>query len=77
MDTYMKAKLSVTLQVLTELKVVFKEDADLELNVVKTVILPVHGVTQQSVFYVVHSIITDSPALTHLRAKIALRFLLT
>ncbi len=58
----------MTLQVLTEVKVVFKEDSVLELNVVKTVILPVRGVTQQSVFDVVYSIIVDSPALTHLRA---------
>ena len=76
-DGYIKTKLPVTLQVLTELEVVFKEDAGLELNVFKTFILPVHGVTQQSVFDVVHSIIVDSPTLTNLRAKIALRLLLT
>ena len=39
-DGYIKAKLSVALQVLAELKTVFKEDAGLELNVQKTVILP-------------------------------------
>jgi hypothetical protein len=39
-DGYIKTKLSVALQVLTELKTVFKEDAVLELNVSKTVILP-------------------------------------
>jgi hypothetical protein len=31
---------------LAKRKIVFKEDADLEFNVDKTVILPVHGVTQ-------------------------------
>ena len=39
-DGYIKAKLSVTLQVLVELKSVFKADAGLELNVSKTSILP-------------------------------------
>jgi hypothetical protein len=38
-DGYIKTKLSVTLQVLTEFKSVFKEVTGLELNVVKTVIL--------------------------------------
>jgi hypothetical protein len=44
-DGYIKAKLSVSLQVLVELEAVFKEGADLELNVAKTVILPAKGVT--------------------------------
>ncbi len=38
-DGYIKAKLIVALQVLAELKNVFKEDAGLELNVCKTSIL--------------------------------------
>ena len=38
-DGYIKAKLSVALQVLAELKDVFKADAGLELNVAKTAIL--------------------------------------
>ena len=71
-DGYIKAKLSVALQVLAELKAVFKEDAGLELNVAKTVILPAKGVTQQAAFDVAHSIIAASPALTHLQAEIAL-----
>jgi hypothetical protein len=49
-DGYIKAKLSVALQVLAELKAVFKADAGLELNVSKTSILPSKGVTVQSVF---------------------------
>jgi hypothetical protein len=57
-DGYIKDKLSVTLQVLTDLLVVFKEDTDLDLNVPKTVILPVQGVTEQVVFGVLHIIIT-------------------
>jgi hypothetical protein len=39
-DGYMKAKLSIDLQVFPELKTVFKEDPGLELNVSKTSILP-------------------------------------
>ncbi len=38
-DGYIKAKLSIVLQVLVELKAVFKSDAGLELNVSKTSIL--------------------------------------
>ncbi len=43
-DGYIKVKLSISLQVLVELKAVFKEDAGLELNVSKTSILPSKGV---------------------------------
>jgi hypothetical protein len=68
-DGYIKVKLSVALQVLTELKHVFKEDASLELNVSKTSILS-KGVTQQVAFDVAQSIITASPALTHISVKI-------
>jgi hypothetical protein len=39
-DGYIKTKLSIALQVLAELKAVFKADAGLELNVSKTSILP-------------------------------------
>jgi hypothetical protein len=46
-DGYTKAKLSVALQVLAELKYVLKQDAGLELNVSKTSILP-KGVTNQA-----------------------------
>jgi hypothetical protein len=49
-DGYIKAKLSVILQVLPELKTVFKADAGLELNVSKTSILPAKGVSQQVAF---------------------------
>jgi hypothetical protein len=45
-DAYIKAKMTVALQVLAELKRVLKEDAGLELNVSKTSILP-KGITQQ------------------------------
>ena len=71
-DGYIKVKLSVVLQVLTELKAVFKEDAALELSVSKTVILPAKGVTQQVAFDVAQSIITASPALTHLSGDLVL-----
>jgi hypothetical protein len=63
--------LNVTLQVLAKLKAVFKADAGLELNVSKTVILP-KGITQQAAFDVTHSILTTSPALTHLTADVVL-----
>jgi hypothetical protein len=39
-DGYIKAKLNVVVQVLTELKCVLKEDVGLDLNVSKTSILP-------------------------------------
>jgi hypothetical protein len=61
----------VVLQVLTELKTVFKEDTDLELNVHKTVILT-KGITQQVVFDVAHRILTSTPVLTHLTADVTL-----
>jgi len=48
-DGYIKAKLIVALQVLADLKHVFKEDVGLDLNVAKTAIRP-KGVTQQSAF---------------------------
>ena len=54
-----------------ELKSVFKEDADLDLNVSKTSILP-QGVTQEVTFDVVEGIITVSPSLTHLSSDLAL-----
>ena len=71
-DGYIKAKLSIALQVLAELKAVFKADAGLELNVSKTSILPGKGVTQQVAFDVAQGIITASPDLTHLSDDLAL-----
>ena len=71
-DGYIKAKLSIALQVLAELKAVFKADTGLELNGSKTSILPAKGVTQQVVFDVVQDIITVSPDLTHLSDDLAL-----
>ncbi len=55
-DGYIKAKLSVVIQVLTEVKRVLKEDTDLELNVSKTSVLP-KGVSQEAVFDVTQNII--------------------
>jgi hypothetical protein len=54
-DGYIKAKLSVALQILAELKHVLKQDAGLELNVSKTSVLP-KGVTQQAAFDVAQNI---------------------
>ncbi len=61
----------MVLQVLAELKTVFKADVGLELNVSKTVILP-KGITQKTVFDVAHRILTTSPALTHLTVDVPL-----
>jgi hypothetical protein len=65
-DGYIKPKLSIALQVLTELKTVFKTDGGLELNVSKTSILP-KGVTPQAVFDMTQTIIPATSSLTHLR----------
>jgi hypothetical protein len=61
----MKAKLSVALQVLAELKHVLKQDAGLKLNVSKTFILP-KGVSAQAAFDVVQNIIQVTPTPAHL-----------
>ena len=53
------------LQVLAELKAVFKADAGLELNVSKTSILP-KGVTAQAAFDMAQTIMQASPSLAHL-----------
>ena len=70
-DGYIKVKLSVTLQVLAELKTVFKADDGLDLNVSKTDILP-EGITQETVFDVAYIILTTNPALTYLTADVVL-----
>jgi hypothetical protein len=64
-DGYIKAKLSVALQVLAEPKNVFFQDAGLELNVSKTSILP-KSVTTQAAFEVAQNILQASPSLAHL-----------
>ncbi len=70
-DGYIKAKLSIALQVLVELKAVFKADAGLELNVSKTSILP-KGVTAQAAFDMARTIMQATPTLTHLTKKVSL-----
>ncbi len=52
--------MSVALKVLTDLKRVLKEEAGLELNISKTVILP-EATTQQAIFDVAHGFINDTP----------------
>ena len=64
-DGYMKSKLSVSLQVMDELKHVFEEDAGLEINVSKTSILP-KGTTAQTVFDMAQTIMEATPSLDHL-----------
>ncbi len=70
-DGYIKGKLNVTLQVLTELKYVLETDVGLEINVSKTSILP-KGVTSQTVFDVVQNIIQGKPTLSHLSGDVLL-----
>jgi hypothetical protein len=65
-DGYIKAKLSIALQVLAELKAVFKADAGLEVNVSKTSIFP-KGTTAQAVFDMAQTIMQATASLTHLR----------
>ncbi len=65
-DGYIKPKLSTALQVLAELKAVFKADAGLELYVVKTSILS-KGVTVQTVFDMSQTIMQATASLAHLR----------
>ena len=70
-DGYIKAKLSVALQVLAELKRFLKEDAGLELSISKTAVLP-KAVSQQAAFDAAHNIINASPTLTHLSGDVLL-----
>jgi hypothetical protein len=70
-DGYIKDKLNVTLQVLTDLKYVLKTDVGLEINVSKTSILP-KGVTDQTVFDLVQNIIQGKPTLSHLNGDVLL-----
>ena len=70
-DGYIKAKLSVALQVLAELERILKEDAGLELNVAKTSVLP-KGISQQEAFDAAHKIVGTRPTLTHLSADVVL-----
>jgi len=71
-DGYIKAKLSVALQVLAELKAVFKADAGLELNVSKTSILPSKGVTAQAALDMAQTIMQATPTLAHLSNDVLL-----
>jgi hypothetical protein len=70
-DGYMKVKLRVVLQVLVDFDHVLKQDADLELNVSKTFILP-KGITDQTAFDVAQTIIQATPTLTHLSGDVLL-----
>jgi hypothetical protein len=56
---------------LADLKVVFKADAGLELNVSKTSILP-KGVTVQAVFDMARTIMQATPTLTYLTNEVLL-----
>jgi hypothetical protein len=70
-DGYIKGKLSVTLQVLVDLKRVLKEDAGLELKISKTTILP-KAITKQVIFDVAHGFIQATPQLTQLSGEVSL-----
>jgi hypothetical protein len=71
-DGYIKTKLSVSLQVLTELKTVFKTDTGLELNVSKTSILPSKGVTAQAAIDMEQTIMQATPSIDHLSNDVLL-----
>ena len=62
----------MALQVLAELKAVFKADAGLELNVSKTSILPSKGVTDQAAFDLAQTIMQATPTLAHLNNDVLL-----
>jgi len=70
-DGYIKARMSVALQVLADLKHVFKEDVGLDLNISNTSVLP-KGVAQQAAFDIAQRIIYHNSALTHLNADVSL-----
>jgi hypothetical protein len=70
-DGYIKGKLSVVLQVLSELKRVLKEDTGLELNISKTAILS-KDITQQTIFDVAHTFINITPQLSQLNGELSL-----
>ena len=56
---------------LAELKHVLKEDAGLELNISKTVILP-KVITQEAIFDVDHDFINVTPELTQISGEVSL-----
>jgi hypothetical protein len=64
-DGYIKVKLSVTLEVLSDVKYVIKEDAGLDLNFDKTKIL-VKGVSAADVHAAAHRILNTDLPLAHL-----------
>ncbi len=68
-DGYIEGKMSVTLQLLTGIKRVLKEDAGLELNISKTVILP-KAITQQDIFDVVNGFINTTPSRTKCHVRV-------
>jgi hypothetical protein len=61
----------VTLQLLSDLNHVLKEDADVELNVSKTVILS-RDISQEGVFDIVQGFITSNSTLVDLTGDISL-----
>ena len=61
----------MALQVLVEIKCVFKEDAGLEFNIHKTSVLP-KGVSQQAAFDVTQSIFQTTPTLNHLSGDVTI-----
>jgi hypothetical protein len=62
----------VSLQVLVDLKSVFKTDDGLEINVSKTSILPSKGVTVQVAFDMTQTIMQAIPNLVHLSSDVLL-----
>ncbi len=64
-DSYIKAKLSVALEVLSDIKHVLKEDAGLALNFDKTKIL-VKGISEADAHAAAQRMLAADPSLEHL-----------
>jgi hypothetical protein len=69
-DSYIKAKLSVALEVLSDIKHVLKEDAGLALNFDKTKIL-VKGISAADAHAAAQRMLAADPSLAHLSASLS------
>ena len=69
-DSYIKAKLSVALEVLSDIKHVLKEDDGLALNFDKTKIL-VKGISSADAHAAAQRMLAADPSLTHLSASVS------
>jgi hypothetical protein len=70
-DGYIKAKMSVALQVLADLQHALHEDAGLDLNVSKTSFLP-KGLSKDDAFDVAQNFINNNPTPATLSGNVSL-----